>query len=204
MGQRKQRISTRTVELGLSFHPCLPPSQMVCRITSLAVGGRKSGVGLACAQGRGPQAWVKNIEILTPEVRQLEAQAGLLASHRLEPRPGLASSLPPCIGAIFCWEIAPQERASLPLLLHPTLPFLSLWSSVESGGRAGKVGLRHLGPHVPHPRGLSTLPSPTPQGGGSSFAQSPDAPSERPCKPQAPPPPRPQPRSWGRNSIVRG
>lgn len=119
MGQRKQRISTRTVELGLSFHPCLPPSQVVCRITSLAVGGRKSGVGLACAQGRGPQAWVKNIEILTLEVRQLEAQAGLLASHRLEPRPGLASSLPPCIGAIFCWEIGPSGKGFPPSTITP-------------------------------------------------------------------------------------
>lgn len=83
--------------------------------------------------------------------------------------------------------------------MHPTLPFLSLWSSVESGGRAGKVGLRPLGPHDTYPHGLGTVPPWTPQGAPASRK----APSERPGKPQAPPPPRPQPQSPGPNSIVR-
>lgn len=172
---------------------------MVCRVTSLAVGGRKARVGQGCAQGRGPQAWEKNIEIATHPKSEAAEGPSRAASHCPKPKPSLASYLPPSIGS-FSVGRPPFSTGFPPSNMLPAPRFLSLPFSVERG-RAGEVVHAPKGHMLPISGGraqtllrlLKGAPASDkplmPPGRGSSSRQ-------------APPTTRPQPRSSGPNSIV--
>lgn len=171
---------------------------MVCRVTSLAVGGRKARVGQACAQGRGPQAWEKNIEIDTPKVRQLKAQVGLLPTVQNPNLAWLPTSLPAL--ARFSVGRPPFSKGFPPSNMLPAPRFLSLPFSVERG-RAGEVVHVPKGHMLPITgsraqtlllllKGAPVSDKPLMHPGRGSSSR------------QAPPTTQPQPRSSGPNSIV--